>query len=114
MHVCIYVCMYIYVCVCLCVYVCTYVNVSMYVFIYVCKFVCFDGRKMWSLALWEERRLTMFENRVLRRIFGPKSDEVTGEWRKLHNEKLNDPYSSLNYVRVINSKRIRWAGHVAV
>jgi uncharacterized membrane protein len=57
----------------------------------------------------EERRLRVFENRVLRRIFGPKRDEVTGEWRTLHNEELNDPYSSPNYVRVIKSRRMRWA-----
>ena len=55
----------------------------------------------------------MFENRVLRRIFGPKRDEITRECRKLHNEELNDMYSSPNIVRVINSRRMRWAGHVA-
>ena len=55
----------------------------------------------------------MFQNRVLTRIFGPKRDEVTGEWRQLHNEELNDLYSSPNVVRVIKSRRIRWAGHVA-
>jgi hypothetical protein len=55
----------------------------------------------------------VFENRVLRRIFGPKRDEVTGEWRKLHNEELHDLYSSPNIVRVIKSRRMRWAGHVA-
>jgi hypothetical protein len=55
----------------------------------------------------------VFENRVLRGIFGPKRDEVTGEWRRLHNEELNDLYSSLNIIRVIKSKRMRWAGHVA-
>ena len=55
----------------------------------------------------------MFENRVLRRIFGPRRDEVTGEWRRLHNEELNDLYSSPNIVRVIKSRRMRWAGHVA-
>jgi hypothetical protein len=55
----------------------------------------------------------VFENRVLRRIFGPKRDKVTGEWRRLHNEELNDLYSSLNIIRVIKSRRMRWAGHVA-
>ena len=55
----------------------------------------------------------MFENRVLRRILGPKRDEVTGEWRKLHNKELNELYSSPNIVWVIRSRRIRWAGHVA-
>ena len=60
----------------------------------------------------EERRLRVFKNRVLR-IFGPKRDDVTGEWRKLHNEELNDLYSSPNIVRVIKSRRMKWAGHVA-
>jgi hypothetical protein len=55
----------------------------------------------------------VFENRVLRRIFGPKRDEVTGEWRILHNKELNDLYSSPNIIRVIKSRRMRWAGHVA-
>jgi len=56
--------------------------------------------------------MRVFENRVLRRIFGPKRDEVTREWRKLHNEELNDLYSSPNIVRVIKSRKMRWAGHV--
>jgi hypothetical protein len=64
--------------------------------------------------LKEERRLRVFENRVLRRIFEPKRDEVTGERRKLRSEELNDLYSSLNIVRVIKSRRMRWAGHVAI
>ena len=65
------------------------------------------------LTLREEHRLRVLENRVLRRIFGPKGDGVTGEWRKLHNAELNDLYSSPNIVRVIKSRRMRWAGHVA-
>ena len=55
----------------------------------------------------------MYENMVLRRIFGPRRDEVTGEWRRLHHEELNDLYSSPNIVRVMKSRKIRWAGHVA-
>ena len=66
-----------------------------------------------SLTLREERKLMVFENMVLRRIFGPKRDEVTGECRRLHNEELNDLYSSPNIVRVIKSRRMRWAWHVA-
>jgi hypothetical protein len=65
------------------------------------------------LTLREKLRLRVFENRVLRRIFGHKRDEVTGEWRKLHNEEVNNLYSSPNTVRVIKSRRMRWAGHVA-
>jgi hypothetical protein len=71
------------------------------------------GRETWSLTLREERKLRMFENMVLRRIFGPRRDEITGEWRRLYKEELNDLYSSPNTVRVIKSRRMRWAGHVA-
>jgi hypothetical protein len=71
------------------------------------------GCETWSLTLREERRLMVFENRVLRRVFGPRRDEVTGEWRKLHNEELNELYSLPNTVRVVKSRRMRWAGHVA-
>ena len=71
------------------------------------------GCETWSLTLREEHRLRVFENRVLRRIFGPKRHGVTGQWRKLHNKELNDLYSSPNTVRVIKSRRMRWAGHVA-
>ena len=67
----------------------------------------------WSLTLREERKLRVFENMLLRSIFGPRRDEVTGEWRRLHNEELSDLYSSPNIVRVIKSRRMRWAGHVA-
>jgi hypothetical protein len=63
--------------------------------------------------LREEHRLRVFENRVLGRIFGPKRDEVTGSWRKLHNEELHGLYSSSSIVRVIKARRMRWAGHVA-
>jgi len=63
--------------------------------------------------LREERKLRVFENMVLRRIFGPRRYEVTGEWRRLHNEELNDLYSSPNIVRVIKSRRMSWAGLVA-
>jgi len=66
----------------------------------------------WSLTLKEEGRLRVLENRVLRKIFGPKRDEVTREWRKLHNVELNNLYTSTNIVRVIKSRRTRWAGHV--
>jgi hypothetical protein len=66
----------------------------------------------WSLTLREEHRLRVFENRVLKRIFGPKTDEVTGEWRKLHSEELNNWYSSPDIIRQVKSRRMRWAGHM--
>jgi len=65
------------------------------------------------LTLREEKKLKVFENMVLRRIFGPRRDEVTGDWRRLHNEELNNLYYSPNIVRVIKSRRMRWAGHLA-
>ena len=71
------------------------------------------GCETWSLTLREERRLRVFQNKVLRRVFGSKRDEVTREWRKLHNEEFSDLYSLPNIVRVVKSRRMRWAGHVA-
>ena len=89
-----------------CFYFCnTYRTIILPVVLYGCE--------TWSLTLREERRLRVFQNRVLRRVFGRKRDEVTAEWRKLHNEELNDLYSLLNIVRVVKSRRMRWAGHVA-
>jgi len=72
------------------------------------------GCGTWSLTFREIRRLRVFEKRALRRIFWPKRDEVTGEWRKLHNEELNELYSSPSIIQVITSRRIRWARHVAL
>jgi len=71
------------------------------------------SEETWSLILREERKLRVFDNMVLRRIFGPRRDEVKGEWRRLHNEELNDLYFSPNIVRLIKSRRKRWAGRVA-
>jgi hypothetical protein len=71
------------------------------------------GCETWSLTLREEHRLRVFENRVLKSIFRPKRDEVTGEWRKLHNEELRDLYSSPSIIRIIKSKGMRWVDHVA-
>ena len=76
---------------------------------YICSVilpVVLYGCETWSLTLTEERRLRVFENRVLRRVFGPKRDEVTGEWRKLYNEELRDLYSLPNIVRVVKSRRM--------
>jgi hypothetical protein len=70
-------------------------------------------RGIWSLTLREKHRLRVFQNRVLRRIFGPKRDEVTGGWRKLRNEELHNLYSSPSIIKMIKSRRTRWAGHVA-
>jgi len=71
------------------------------------------GCGTWSLTLREEHRLRVFKNRVLRRIFGPKRDEVAEEWRKLHNEELNGLHCSPNIARVILSRKMLWAEHVA-
>jgi hypothetical protein len=71
------------------------------------------GCETWSLTLREDHRLRVFENRMLRRIFGPKRDEVTREWRELHSEDLRNLYSLPSVIRIIKSRRMRWAGHVA-
>jgi hypothetical protein len=70
------------------------------------------GFNTWSLALRKERRLRVFENRMLRRVFGPKRDDVIGEWRKLHKKELNDLYSTQNTIRVFKPRRMRWTRHV--
>jgi hypothetical protein len=75
--------------------------------------VVVHGCETLPLTLREEHRLRFFENRVLRRIFGPKRDEVTGEWRKLHNEELRDLYSSPSIFIIMKLRKMRWAGHVA-
>jgi len=71
------------------------------------------GCETWSQTLREERRLRVYENKVVRRILGRRREEVTGEWKKLHNEELHDLYSAPSIVRVIKSRIMRWAGHVA-
>jgi hypothetical protein len=71
------------------------------------------GCETWSLTVREEHKLRVFENKVLRRIFGPKKDGVTGGWRKLHNEELHNFYSSPSIIKIIKLRRMRWAGHVA-
>jgi hypothetical protein len=71
------------------------------------------GCETWSLTLREEHRVSVFENRVLRRILDPKRPEATGDWRKLHNEELHNFYSSPGIIRMIKTRRMRWAGHVA-
>jgi hypothetical protein len=75
--------------------------------------VVFYGCETWSVTLREEHRLRVFENRVMRGMFGPKRDEVTGEWRKLHSGELHNLFSSPDIIRQIKSRKMRWAGHVA-
>jgi hypothetical protein len=75
--------------------------------------VVLNGGEILCLILREEHRQRVFENSVLRRIFGPKRDELTGGWRKLHNEELHNLYSSPSIIRMIKSRSMRWAGHVA-
>jgi hypothetical protein len=88
-------------------------NTKISIYITVILPVVLHWCETWSLTLREEHRLRVFENRVLRGIFGTKRDAVTGELRRLHNEELNGLYSSPNIIWVIKSRRKRWAGHVA-
>jgi hypothetical protein len=92
---------------------CSLKNIKIKIYKTIILFVVLYGCDTWSLTLREEHRLRVFENRVLRRIFGPKRDEVTGDWRKLHNEQLRNLYSSPNIIRMIKSRWMRLAGHVA-
>ena len=88
-------------------------NIKIKIFRTIILPVVLYGCETWSLTFREKRRLRVFEKRVLRRIFWPKRDEITGEWRKLHNEDLNKLYSSPSIIQVITSRRMRWARHVA-
>jgi hypothetical protein len=90
----------------------SYKNLKIKIYKTVILPVVLYGCETWSLTLRKEHRLRVFENRVLRRIFGPKREE-DGSWRKLHNDELHSLYSSLNIVKVIKSRRMRWEGHVA-
>ncbi|KAJ4428062.1 hypothetical protein ANN_24076 [Periplaneta americana] len=88
-------------------------NLKVRIYKTVILLVLLYGCETWTLTLREEHRLRVFENRVLRKIFGAKRDEVTGEWRKLHNTELHALYCSPDIIRNIKSRRLRWAGHVA-
>ena len=75
--------------------------------------VILHGCESWSTTLADEQKLRVFENKVLRKIYGPKRDEMTGEWRRLHNEELHGLYDSPDVVRIMKSRRLRWSDHVA-
>jgi hypothetical protein len=88
-------------------------NVKVRIYKTIILLVVLYGYETWSLSVREEHKLRVFENRVLRKIFGPKRDGVTGGWRKLHNEELHNFYYSPSIIRIIMSWKMRWAGHVA-
>jgi hypothetical protein len=88
-------------------------NIKIEIYKTIIMLVVLYGCETWSLIVKEEHRLGVLENGVLRRIFGPKKDEVTGEWRKLHNEELHDLYLSSSIIRIIKARRMKWAGHVS-
>jgi hypothetical protein len=96
-----------------CLLVCCQKNLIIRIYKTIILPVVLYGCETWSLTLREEHRLRVFENRALRRIFGPKRDEVKGEWRKLHNKELRDLYFSPSIIRIIKLRRMRCAGHVA-
>jgi hypothetical protein len=88
-------------------------NVKVKIYTTIILPVVLYGCETWSLTLRDEHRLRVFENRVLRRIFGPKRDDVAEEWRKLHSEELHNVYSYPDIIMQVKSRRMRWAGHVA-
>jgi hypothetical protein len=88
-------------------------NIKITIYITIILPVVLYGCETWSLTLREEHKLRVFENSLLRRIFGPKRDEVTGVWRKLYNEEIHSLYSSPSIIRLIKSRRMRWTGHLA-
>jgi hypothetical protein len=89
-------------------------NVNIKIYKTIISPVVLYGYETWSLTLRDDHRLRAFENRVLRRIFRPREDEVRGEWRKLHNEDLRDLYTSKSIIGMAKLRRMRWAGHVAL
>jgi hypothetical protein len=96
-----------------CLPICCQKNLKIRIYKTIILPVVLYGCETWSLTLREEHRLRVFDNKVLRRIFGLKRDEVTGGWRKLHNEELRVFYSSPGIIKIIESRRMRWTGHVA-